>query len=160
VFTLAVLHRLLERAALFDEQSADAWTVVWEVLAIGKRFFPTTKAMLNRRGGTTIKVSASLTEPSTIELILSKTCEGTTSLQENEKTSEALEVTIKGRGMLLNTTEDSKLPRGVGKFKTNMLTLLLPAMQVPLTSPLSSFIAGKKLRMNVSVVMFDETNTV
>ena len=106
-------------ASAFEEHSVAAWPVGLEELK-GKRVSPTTKDMINGRGGTVTKVEASLSEPANAALMLSNAWEATFSSQGNEKLRLALDITTAGLGMLLNVIETSMSYRDIGRLETDM----------------------------------------
>jgi hypothetical protein len=153
VFTIAVLHLLLERAAAFDEQSTDAWTAIWEMF-MANRVLPTNNVKLNGRGGIMINVDACTMKPKTTALMVSGACEATFSSQGNEKFRVALDMKTAGRNRLLNETNKFMFSRDIGKLETTIWTCLSPAKH-PLTNGLFRVIAGKISKVRDSFVIFE-----
>jgi hypothetical protein len=106
-------------ASAFEEHSVAAWPVGLEEFK-GKRVSPTTKDMINGRGGTVTKVEACLSEPANAALMLSNAWEATFSSQGNEKLRLALDITTAGLGMLLNVIEKSMSYKDIGRLETDI----------------------------------------
>jgi hypothetical protein len=118
VFAIAVLHLLLDTAAALDGHRVAAWVESLELFT-GKRAPPTTKDMINGRGGTVMRVEARLVKPPKLAVILSNTLGATFSSQGKEKLRVAVDMTTTDLETLLNTTDTSMSNNEAGRSETD-----------------------------------------